>query len=306
MPAATFEQVADWKPSLIRRPNKGFVLIGDMSATIPAAFTSGVSAEFQDLGSAGFESLGLTAKDAPPTFRPEVESSDVEAWGALEPPRTDIISRKMSVSTTLLQTQRRSLELYSGLDLSTVTADATTKEIQWNDPTAPETRYHRLIFGMVDGSGADQIWILRILPRATVTEVGEQSWSQDGSLPYNITWSAKIDETLGYSLKNVICGPGVGPLLDEMGFEAVAAVPTISSHLPAGTLAAAGGESVALLGQHFTGTSAVTVGGTAATDYTVVDDGTLAITTPAKTAGSHNIVVTNATGPSTPYPVTYA
>lgn len=304
MPAVTFEQLADWKPSLIRRPNKGFVLLGDMDATIPAAFTSGVSAEFQSL--TGFTSLGLTAKDAPPTFRPEVESSDIEAWGALEPPRTDIISRKMSVSATLLETKRRTLELYSGRDLSAVTADATTKELQFTDPIAPETRYHRVIFGMVDGSGTDQIWILRILPRATVTEIGEQSWSQDGALSYNLTWAAKIDEDLGYSMKNVICGPGVAALLDEMEFEAVASVPTISSHLPAGTLAAAGGESVVLLGQHFTGVTAVTVGGTAATDFTIVNNTTLAITTPAKTAGSHNVVVTNATGPSANYAVTYA
>ncbi|WP_280412538.1 IPT/TIG domain-containing protein [Nocardia asiatica] len=306
MAAVTFEQVADWKPSLIRRPNKGFVLIGDMDATIPASFTSGVSAEFQGLDGAGFESLGLTAKDAPPTFRPEVQSSDVEAWGALEPPRTDIISRKVTVSTTLLQTQRRTLELHSGIDLSSVTADATTKEIQWNDPTAPETRYHRVIFGIVDGSGADLIYILRILPRATVTEVGEQSWSQENALTYNLTWSAKIDEDLGYSLKNVICGPGVAGLLADMGFEATASVPTISSRVPGGNLATAGGEILVLTGQHFTGTTAVTVGGTNALDFQVQDDLTLSIITPAKTAGSQNIVVTNATGASANFPVTYA
>ncbi|WP_280389798.1 IPT/TIG domain-containing protein [Nocardia wallacei] len=304
MAAVTFEQLANWNQSLVRRPNKGFVLIGDLSATIPTAFTSGVSAEFQGL--TGFESLGYTAKDAPPTFSPEVESNDIEAWGALEPPRTDIISRKVTVSTTLLETKRRSLELYSGIDLSSVTADATTSEIQFNDPTAPETRYHRVIFGMVDGEGASRVYILRILPRATVTEVGEQSWAQDGPLAYNVTWSAKIDEDLGYSLKNVICGPGVGPMLADMGFTATASVPTIASHMPAGTLAAAGGESVVLLGQHFTGTTAVTVGGTAAGDFTIVNDTTLAITTPAKTAGSHNVVVTNATGPSANYAVTYA
>lgn len=304
MAAVTFEQVANWKPSLIRRPNKGFVLYAPMSVPVPAAFTDGVSAEFQDLSN--FKSLGMVDKAGAPTFRPEVESSDVEAWGALEPPRTDIISRKMTVSATLLETKRETLELHSGVDLSAITPDATTGEIQWNDPTAPETRYGRLIFGMVDGSGDEQKWILRILPRATVTEIGEQSWSQDSALMYNLTWSAKIDEDLGYSLKNVICGPGVSALLADMGFTATAAVPLVTSHLPAGSLAAAGGESVVLLGKHFTGTTGVTVGGTAATDFTIVNDTTLAITSPAKTAGSHNVVVTNATGPSANYAVTYA
>lgn len=304
MPAVTYEQLANWKPSLVRRPNKGFVLIGDDDASIPASFTSGVSAEFQAL--TDFESLGLTAKDAPPSWTPEVESNDIEAWGSLEPPRTDIISRKMSVSTTLLETKRRSLELYGGLDLSAIEADATTGEIQWNDPTSPESRYHRLIFGMADGAGADLIYILRILPRAIVTSVGEQSWSQDGGLTYNLTWSAKIDEALGYSVKNVICGPGVAALLDDMGFEATASVPLISSHQPAGTLAAAGGEAVVLSGKHFTGTTAVAFGGTAATDFQVINDNLLAVVTPAKTAGAVQAVVTNATGASANYAVTYA
>ncbi|NKY60355.1 phage tail tube protein [Nocardia flavorosea] len=304
MPAVTYEQLADWKSSLVLRPNKGFVLIGDLDATIPTAFTDGVAAEFQAL--TDFESLGMTAKDAPPSWTPEVETNDIEAWGALEPPRTDIISRKMTVSTTLIETKRRTLELYGGLDLSAIEADGTTGELQWNDPTSPESRYHRLVFGLVDGAGADTIFHLRILPRAIVTSVGEQSWSQEGGLTYNITWSAKIDEDLGYSVKNVFCGPGIAARLDEMGFTATAAVPIVSSHLPAGTLAAAGGESVVLLGKNFTGTTGVTVGGTAADDFQVVNDTTLAINSPAKTAGAHNVVVTNATGASANYSVTYA
>ncbi|WP_280466070.1 hypothetical protein, partial [Nocardia brasiliensis] len=85
MAAATFEQVAAWNQALIRRPNKGFVLIGDDDATLPAAYTSGVSSEFQEL--VDFDSLGLIAKDAPPTFRPAVESNDIESWGGILPRR---------------------------------------------------------------------------------------------------------------------------------------------------------------------------------------------------------------------------
>ncbi|MFE5290334.1 IPT/TIG domain-containing protein [Nocardia sp. NPDC056611] len=304
MTAVTFEQIAEWRPELIRRPNKGFVLIGEDDANIPASFTSGVSADFQSLSD--FKSLGYIGKDNPPSFKPDVKSSDVEAWGALEPPRTDILTRDMSISMTLIETRRRTLELYSGVDLSAITADATTGEVQFTDPTSPATRYNRVIVGMVDGTGADAIYYLRILPRATVTEVGEQSWSQEKALEYNITLKAKIDSALGYSVKNVLCGPGVKPLLSAMGFTSAAAAPVITSYLPAGTWAAAGSESVVLRGQHFTGVTAVTVGGTNATDFTIIDDLTLAITTPAKAAGSQNVVVTNATGASAPFAVTYA
>ncbi|WP_280465242.1 IPT/TIG domain-containing protein [Nocardia brasiliensis] len=228
------------------------------------------------------------------------------SWGAIEPTRTDILKVDLSVSFTAQETKRRSLELYTGIDLSAVTADATTGEIQFNNPTSPETRYNRIIFGLVDGAGADAIYILKVLPRATVTEIGEQSWGQESALTYNFTVKAKIDPVLGYSMKNVICGPGVPALLAAMDFAQTASVPTIASYIPAGNLAAAGGESIVLSGQHFTGVTAVTFGGTAATDYTLVNDTTLAIVTPAKTAGSHNLVVTNATGPSANFAVTYA
>jgi hypothetical protein len=304
MTDVTYEQVAAWNQDLIRRPNKGFVLVADPDQSLPSAYTSGVSASLQTL--TGFESLGLIAKDAPPSFKPDVKSNDIESWGALESTRTDILTRDLSVSFTAQETKKKTLELYSGIDLSAVTADATTGEIQYNDPTSPETRYHRMIFGMVDGAGDKAIYILKILPKATITEVGEQSWSQEKAVDYNFTIKAKIDHDLGYSLKNVICGPGVNGLLADMGFTAVASVPTISGRTPTGNLLAAGGKILDLLGQHFTGTSAVTVGGTAAVDFQVINDTTLSIIYPAKAAGSYPIVVTNATGPSANFSVTYA
>jgi hypothetical protein len=304
MATATYEEIAQWKPELIRRPNKGFILVAPMSVSIPTAFTSGASADFQAL--TGFESLGLIAKDAPPSFKPDIKSNDIESWGALEATRTDIITRDLSVTFTAQETKKATLALYSGVDLSNLTADGTTNEIQYNDPTSPDTEYNRYIFGMVDGSGANQITILRIIPRGTITEVAEQSWSQEQALAYNMTVKAKIDSDLGYSLKNVICGPGLAPILADMGFTAVAAVPTIASYIPVGNLAAAGGESIVVTGQHFTGTTAVTFGGTNAADFTVINDTLLAINTPAKTAGSVNLVITNGTGASSPFAVTYA
>ncbi len=304
MTAATYEQIANWHPELIRRANKGFILVAPMTVSLPTAFTSGVSADFQPL--TGFTSLGLIDKAAPPSFKPAIKSTDIESWGALEPTRTDIETRDLTVSFTSQETKRQALELYSGIDLSTITPDPTTSEIQYNDPTSPDTMYNRFIFGMVDGSGDSQITILRIIPKGTITDVAEQSWSQEKAVDYNMTLKAKIDSDLGYSLKNVICGPGVAALLAAMDFTATPSVPLISGVTPAGSFGTAGGDLRVLSGQYFTGTTGVTVGGVAATHYDVIDDNTLAIVTPAKTAGSQNIVATNATGASAGFAVTYA
>lgn len=60
----------------------------------------------------------------------------------------------------------------------------------------------------------------------------------------------------------------------------------------------AGGEIVVISGQNFTGVISVTMGGTNATDYEVNSPFQITMITPAKTAGTHNVVVTNGTGAS--------
>ncbi len=60
-----------------------------------------------------------------------------------------------------------------------------------------------------------------------------------------------------------------------------------------------GGTSVTITGTSFTGATSVTVGGAAATGVTVVNDTTITATTPAGTAGTQDIVVTNIVGPGT-------
>ncbi len=81
-------------------------------------------------------------------------------------------------------------------------------------------------------------------------------------------------------------------------YPATPAVPLITSVTPT-ALAAAGGQLVTIKGAGFTGTTGITFATTAATVYTVEGDGSIVVVSPAHTAGSGPVVVTNATGPST-------
>ena len=61
---------------------------------------------------------------------------------------------------------------------------------------------------------------------------------------------------------------------------------------------AAGGEIVNIAGEKFIGVTGITVGGTNVTDYQINSPFSATIVMPAKTAGSYNVVVTNASGSS--------
>ena len=66
---------------------------------------------------------------------------------------------------------------------------------------------------------------------------------------------------------------------------------------PAGSTA--GGTSVTIYGERFTGITGVTFGGVAATSVTVLDDTRITATTPARTAGRVNVLVTGPEGTGT-------
>jgi hypothetical protein len=61
----------------------------------------------------------------------------------------------------------------------------------------------------------------------------------------------------------------------------------------------AGGEIVNVTGYGFTGATAVTVGGTAATDWQVNSNTSVTLIVPAKTAGAYDVIITTPAGAST-------
>lgn len=72
-------------------------------------------------------------------------------------------------------------------------------------------------------------------------------------------------------------------------------VPTVSSISPShGPID--GGDSVTIVGTHFTGATGVTIGGVACTSVVVVDDQTITCVVPAGTVGNKTVTVTTPSG----------
>lgn len=214
----SFETLVDLKADLVMKPLKGAVLVAPMSTAIPIAFTTGATADL--VAFTGFKSVGHIDKAAPPTFTPATESSVVEAWGVLDEIREDVIKRSLSVGYTPIETNKTVLGLYHNVNLAAVVPDAVTKEVQFSEPTSPDTIEYRTIFLGIDGSGTDRIYFGRILPRSSISEVSAQDWNPDSAVRYPMTVKAKVDGTLGYSSRLFFGGPGWQARVARNGFEA--------------------------------------------------------------------------------------
>lgn len=217
MPA--FEVIAERKTELIRKALGGIIAVAPQSVALPAALTTGAAADLNALPT-GYSQLGWVTKGDGITFATETETSDVESWGALEPTRSDIISDSTSAQFTCQETNRAVLEMRNNLDLSAVVPDATTGEITFNKVSVPQTIYRRMIFLAYDGPPAGRIYIAKIMPRANLTEAGDETWNSESELSYPLTVSAKLDSTAGFAVRIVFGGPGWQALLSETGFAA--------------------------------------------------------------------------------------
>ena len=87
--------------------------------------------------------------------------------------------------------------------------------------------------------------------------------------------------------------------LNTNAWASIDSPPLISSLAYTGSATAAdpaGGETITVTGSNFQSGASVTIGGTTASSVTVVSTTSITFTTPAKTVGDYDVVVTNANG----------
>lgn len=216
----TYDALKQKQSELIRKALEGSIFIADAAAPLPTAITDGATSELIELP-AGYTDVGWVDKGDGATWSRSVDTSDVESWGSVEPTRRDISNQTDGLQFTAQETSRQTLELYEGLDLSGVVPDATTGEVTFDRPPRPQTRYFRVFGLFVDGVGANEIFIAKLLPRANVTDTGDQKWSDgDDPVGYEVTLTANFDADAGTSMRFFFGGRGWKALLADMGFTA--------------------------------------------------------------------------------------
>jgi hypothetical protein len=168
---------------------------------------------------AGYLPVGMVTKDDGATWSRDQESSDVTSYGYAEPVRRDIVSDVTGLSFTMQESKKTTMELFHGLDLSTVTTD-TAGNFFFDKASRPAQRKYRVLALGKDGDGPDAIYVARWLPNAQITENGEQAWSEGDEVKYPATFTAYTDSTFGTSFREIWGGPGVDHV--AMGFPAPA------------------------------------------------------------------------------------
>src|SRR4051794_36996420 len=113
MVATTYEaELASNQPANMFKAIGGIIWIGNTSVAIPSTFTTATTSDFVQLPATDWFKLGLLTKGDGVTFSRDINTDEEEAWGYNEPVRTDITSDVTSAAFTLMEQNRRTLELF--------------------------------------------------------------------------------------------------------------------------------------------------------------------------------------------------
>lgn len=215
---ADYTSIAHRQATLIRKALQGSVFIAPYTASAVTAITTGSSADILTLP-AGYTDVGMVDKKNAPTWASKVTSQTVMSWGDVYAARRDITAVDGSLKFTMLETNRTSLQLYLGQDLTTTPIDPTTKELVVYQAARPQPIPYRVLGIFQDGSGSNAIYVGRFYPRAFVTDIGDQKWDDDAdALVYDVTLTPENDATLGTPVVHYYAGPGWQSLLSQAGF----------------------------------------------------------------------------------------
>lgn len=215
---ATLESLKAAKQSLLLKPLNAVVFLAPHYTAPPESFTGadGITALPE-----GYKSVGLIAKADGVSFGRDVQTSEVESYGELEPTRVDIDSDVTTLDFTPQETSKLVLEVSNNTDLSAVTADASTGEVFFAQPTAPSVRYYSAIVIGQDGSNSDPIYIFKIMPKVAVTRYEGQKWAQSDVLSSKMTLNAFKSEDAGYAVAHAFGGSGWKKIAADAGFSGV-------------------------------------------------------------------------------------
>jgi hypothetical protein len=214
---ANYEALASRHTDLIRKALEGSIFFAPQTEPLPTALTSTGTGALNALTSNWID-VGWTDQKTGATWSAKTTTSDVQSWGVVEPTRRDIVAIDRTLKFIAQETNKQALALKLGVDPASMTLDATSKELQVTSPLRPALIFWRALGIFQDGTGSDAVYIARLCPRVTVTDVADEVWSPDNVATCEVTMTAFTDPVAGYAMKYFFGGPGWISRATEMGF----------------------------------------------------------------------------------------
>ena len=213
------ETLRNKQAELIRKAVDGSVLLSSLDApTIDVAMlfdATGLKA-LPGTGKIPWSDLGWLTGDGA-QFSRDVSTSDITSWGSISPTRTDVTSDSSTLTVACQETKLLTIGLATGMDMSTITPNATSGAIEVRKPSRPSAKSYRVLSVAVDEYDNDEIYICRYLPRAKVTGFAEQSFGGgDEAIMWGVTFTGEEDSALGFSESWIFGGPGFKKLAGRM------------------------------------------------------------------------------------------
>lgn len=212
-----FSDVTDFNDQLIRKALQGILLVADYATdALTTISTTGGELSIP----AGYVSLGKMSADGADRQLSQ-DIADILGWGDSAPARRDVDKEGHELTVTAIETKKKVLELWNGVDLSSVVADAND-EVTFDRPLNPTlTDYRTLLLTKdVNKSNGLEVYFGIHFPRANFTVNGNQSLQATGAkaLDYSMKVTALSDSTAGTAVRTFWAGPGMAGLKTPMGF----------------------------------------------------------------------------------------
>lgn len=215
---ADYTTIAHRQATLIRKALQGSVFIAPYTAAAITSITTGSSQDIAPLPT-GYTDVGMVDKKNAITWASKLTTQEVMAFGDVYPARRDVTKIDASLKFSMLETNKTSLQLYLGQDLTTTPLDPTTRELKITQLSRPSTIPYRVLGLFQDGTGVNAIYVARFYPRAFVTDVTDQKWDDDtDALMWDVSMTAQTDTVLGTSVVHFFGGPGWASTLAQTGF----------------------------------------------------------------------------------------
>lgn len=217
-----FDDVIDTNDSLVRKALGTIVAVAPYSTAAITTILDNTDGTLKALP-VGYVPLGRLSEDGA-SFARETEVSEIFGHGSVDPARSDIRRSVKRLSLTLLEVRRIGLQLAQGVSdlgetVTKVPATTGNQHVTWDEPSAANYPYLRMIAIAKDITGEGEVYIARHALKCKVTEVGEEVWSdQDQAMTTPLTFTFYNDPVAGTPLRHFRGGPGAVQMITDEGF----------------------------------------------------------------------------------------